>query len=276
MANRLKSELGIDRVDCIRLSQGQVVSTDRERDARCRVRARYNIPDDAVTYACFGGLTPDKRIPQILDAFRAIRGYVPNARLMFGGTVPDHYDLNDDVRARGFERDVVITGYLQTDDELTDCIAAVDVTLNLRWPTARELSGPWLRALAAGKPSIILDVLQLVDVPSLDPRTWAINVPDCEPVAVAVDILDEDHSLRLAMKRLGEDAELRRTLGAAAQSYWLREHSPKAMLADYLRVMSAARSLPVPSAALPDHLVDNGARLLERLMAPLGVAVPFG
>ena len=27
---------------------------------------------------------------------------------------------------------------------------ACDVSLNLRWPTAREMSGPWLRALAAG------------------------------------------------------------------------------------------------------------------------------
>ena len=39
-----------------------------------------------------------------------------------------------------------------------------------------------------------------------------------QPVAVAIDILDEDHSLRLAMKRLAEDAELRQALGSAAQS----------------------------------------------------------
>ena len=29
-----------------------------------------------------------------------------------------------------------------------------------------------LRSLAAGKPSIVTDVMHMVDVPSLDPRTW--------------------------------------------------------------------------------------------------------
>jgi glycosyltransferase involved in cell wall biosynthesis len=276
MANRLQNDLAIDHVDYIRLSQGTLVSSERARDARRRMRTRYNLPDDAVIYGCFGGLTPDKRIPQILDAFRAVLAYVPNARLIFGGAAPDHYDLHHDIRARGLEREVVTTGYLETDDELTDGIAAVDVTLNLRWPTARELSGPWLRALAAGKPSIVTDVIQLVDVPSFDPRTWSASASDREPVAVAIDILDEDHSLRLAMKRLGQDAELRRTLGIAAQSYWRREHSPDAMLTDYLRVMSAARSLAAPSTPLPGHLVDDGTRLLERLLAPFGVAAPLG
>ena len=278
MADGLRRDLGSDRLECIRLSQGTLVSKDRQFEARKKIRARYNIALDAVTFGCFGGLTPDKRLPQILDAFRAVRMYVPGARLMLGGARVEHYDLMADVRARGLQDAVVATGYLDTDEDLTDCIAAVDVTLNLRWPTARELSGPWLRSLAAGKPSIVTDVVQLAGVPSLDPRSWsntASGIQSADPVTVALDILDEDHSLRVAMKRLAEDADLRQTLGSSAQAYWLREHSPAAMRADYLRIMSAARSMPAPRASLPGHLVDDGLRRLQTLMAPFGITAPL-
>jgi glycosyltransferase involved in cell wall biosynthesis len=281
MADRLRSDSGSDRIECLRLSQGTLVPKERGRAARRDVRAHYHIAADAVTFGCFGGLTPDKRLPQILDAFRAVRAYVPEACLMLAGAQVEHYDLVADVHARDLQDSVVVTGYLETDEQLTDCIAAVDVTLNLRWPTARELSGPWLRSLAAGKPSIVMDVLQLVDIPTLDPRTWSKSAggapPEQEPVAVAIDILDEDHSLRLAMRRLAEDAELRQTLGSAAQSYWKREHSPEAMLADYLRLMAAAGAMPAPPrGSLPEHLVDDGTRLLQQLVAPFGIAAPLG
>jgi glycosyltransferase involved in cell wall biosynthesis len=278
-AEWLRNEAGDGRVESIRLSQGTLVSQERQHEARARVRRRYGIPLDAITFGCFGGLTPDKRVPQILDAFSAVRCYLPNARLLLGGAQVEHYDLPGNVSMRALNDAVVATGYLDTDEELTDCLAAVDVTLNLRWPTARELSGPWLRSLAAGKPSIVTDVAQMAGVPSLDPRTWSstANGGDAaEPVTVAIDILDEDHSLRLAMKRLGEDTNLRHTLGRAAQAYWLREHSPEGMLADYLRLLSAAASMATPLVSLPKHLVDDGLRRLQTLLAPFGVATPLG
>jgi glycosyltransferase involved in cell wall biosynthesis len=272
---------GGGRVKYLRLSQGTVITPERARAAREAVRSRYGIHPEALTFGCFGGLAPEKRVPQILDAFANLLRYVPESRLMLAGAPAEHYDLSADVRARGLAGPVILTGYLPTDDGLTECIAAVDVTLNLRWPTARETSGPWLRSLAAGKPSIVIDALHTVDVPSLDPRTWTTHAPALrgdeprEPVAVAIDILDEDHSLRLAMRRLAEDATLRQTLGEAARRYWVREHAPAAMVDDYERVMGLARARPVPSPRLPAHLVDDGTRRLDALMAPFGLPVPW-
>jgi glycosyltransferase involved in cell wall biosynthesis len=261
------------QVEYLRLSQGTPVSAPREEEARRRVRAGRN--PDAIMFGCFGGLTPEKRLPQILDAFASILPYHPDAGLLLAGATAAHYDLVADVRARSLADRVAIAGYLESDEDLTDCIAAVDVTLNLRWPSAREMSGPWLRSLAAGKPSIVIDLAHTADIPCLDPRTWARHAGDAEPVAVAVDILDEDHSLRLAMRRLAGDADLRRTIGDAGRRYWMREHSPEAMLSDYLRLMEAARSRPAPRPPLPPHLVDGGMRQLESLLAPLGVPSPL-
>jgi glycosyltransferase involved in cell wall biosynthesis len=264
-------------IDTIRLGHGALVTPECAGAARARVAARHGIASDAVLFGCFGGLTPDKRIPQVLSAFAALLPYAPGARLLLVGAAARHYDVAADVAARGLQRSTVITGYVETDEALTEYIAACDVTLNLRWPTAREVSGPWLRCLAAGKPTVIVDLAH-VDVPALDPRTWqeigtASGEPRAAPVCVAIDIVDEDHSLRLALRRLALDAELRAALGRAAAGWWLREHAPERMFEDYRRVIPLAMARRAPRPDLPAHLVDDGDRTLRRLLQPFGAAV---
>lgn len=275
----LRQGFGGQAVEYLRLSQGTLRTPEQQDAANRRVRAQYRIAPEAVVFGCFGGFSQDKRIPQVLDALAAVIPYAPSARLILGGASAAYFDLASEIRSRDLGDRVIETGYLSTDEEFTDTIAAVDVTLNLRWPTAREISGPWLRALAAGKPSVIVDVLQTADVPALDPRAWTHfggrSIGD-DPVAVAIDILDEDHSLRLAMRRLAEDETLRRSLGNAARKYWSRHHSPEAMRDDYERVMTAARDRSAPKLPLPMHLLENGTGLLERLLKPFGVPAPFG
>ena len=279
LAAGLKEEFEGAPVEYVRLSQGRLLTVEEQDDARRRVRERYRIAPDAILFGCFGGLSQEKRIPQILDALKALVSYAPSARLILGGAAAAYFDLSAEIRARDLGDRVIETGYLPTDDDLTGVIAASDVTLNLRWPTAREISGPWLRALAAGKPSVIVDLLQTIDVPALDPRTWTHaggRSIDQDPVTVAIDILDENHSLRLAMRRLAEDEPLRRSLGEAARRYWIRNHSPESMRDDYERVMATARERPAPRPPLPMHLLESGTDLLERLLKPFGVPAPFG
>ena len=94
---------------------------------------------------------------------------------------------------------------------------------------------------------------------------------ESDPVTIAIDILDEAHSLRLAMRRLASDADLRTRLGASGQRYWQREHSLEAMLADYRRVLQIAAARPAPRVALPAHLVADGADRLHALTHELGL-----
>jgi hypothetical protein len=143
----------------------------------------------------------------------------------------------------------------ELDDEAFDsAISAVDVSIHLRWPSALETSGPWLRAMAQGRPTIVTDLLHQIHVPVIDPRTWTSTPAGIPPVAVAVDILDEDHSLALAMRRLATDADLRTALGAAARTYWTNEHTVARMLEGYLAALARAVSEPLPSVTLPDGL----------------------
>ncbi|MDP9324691.1 MAG: hypothetical protein M3P13_13730, partial [Acidobacteriota bacterium] len=127
----------------------------------------------------------------------------------------------------------------------------------------------------AGRPTITIDLAHLADVPSLDPRTWkpqSIATRDTiEPVSVAIDILDENHSLRLAMRRLATDRDLRTSLGAAGRRYWEREHSMPRMLEDYERILADAAGRPAPRVTLPEHLVTSGDRLLKQVLGEFSV-----
>jgi glycosyltransferase involved in cell wall biosynthesis len=289
-AERLREEVPDARVDAIHLGHGRALPIAEAAVLRQAARHRYGIPDDALVFGCYGGLTIDKRVTQVLAAFAATRGFVPSARLLLAGGTPPHYDLEADIDRHALRECTTITGYLPAEQDFTAAIAACDVALNLRWPTAREVSGPWLRCLAAAKPTVIVDLAHLAEVPSLDPRTWLPNVVcgarsdrPTAPVAVAIDITDEDHSLRVAMRRLATDAVLRSALGTAAQQYWSINHSMDAMLRDYRRLIGDALQSPAPrrSAAsgddrhgafdLPPHLVDDGGRVLREIVRPFGL-----
>jgi glycosyltransferase involved in cell wall biosynthesis len=321
---RLRQEAPRARLEPVRLGHGSIVAArDGQRE---RTRARYRIGPSPVVFGCFGGLSPEKRLPQILAAFAAIRARHPDVHLLLAGAIPNHYDLRADIDRRGLGASTIVTGYLDSDDELNAHIAACDVALTLRWPTAREISGPWLRCLSAGIPTVITQLSHLAHVPSLDPRTWrpwtplqdSSDEPDAAirrplpagagdsgsgtedwklrtgnreletgnwklapdtcphgPVCVAIDILDEDHSLRLAMRRLIRDAELRHALGRGGRLWWEAHHTPELMLEDYHRLIPLAIEQPVRDEPLPAHLLDDGSRTLERVLAAFGLANPL-
>lgn len=264
-------------IETVRLGHGRLVEPEEARRMRDAVRKRHGISDEAAVFGCFGSLSPDKRIPAVLDAFARTRAQTPGVHLLLAGPVPAYYDLHADIRARDLGAAVTVTGYLASEDELTSYITACDVALNLRWPTAREISGPWLRCLAAGRPTVITHLGHMTDPETLDPRTWQpfSGGSDSEAIAVAIDLLDEAHSLRLALGRLAGDAGLRQRLGAAGRSYWKRHHDVEAMAGDYLRVIARAASMPPPVVGLPAHLQDEGAGTMAAIVRRFELPSPL-
>jgi glycosyltransferase involved in cell wall biosynthesis len=265
------------RIVSVQLGEGTRPSAERRAAARMSVRQAAGLSPDAVVFGVFGSLTPEKRLSEILEAFRATLPYAPGTRLLLAGAPAPNFDVVAAIRALNLDQDVVLTGYLPSDEALTDHLLACDVSLNLRWPTARETSGPWLRALAAGLPTVIADLAHLADVPSLDPRTWKRHASGDdapgEAACIAVDILDEAHSLRLAMRRLATDPDLRQSLGSAAGDWWSSRHTVDRMAADYERVMAAARAAEPAHVTLPAHARACWDARLEALGRELGVDV---
>lgn len=275
IADSLREESPGAAIDAVRLGHGRRIGDEEASRASVRIRERHGIPARSVVFGVFGGLTPEKRVPQVLEAFAALLPYHPDARLLLAGAPARHYDVTADIARLGIGAQTTVAGYIDDDETFDEYVAACDVSINLRWPTAREVSGPWLRALAAARPTITTDLAHTADVPALDPRTWALHQavagrsPD--PVTVAIDILDEDHSLRLAMRRLAGDAELRAKLGRAGAAYWEAYHSPERMVEDYRRVIARALEQPIPSPELPAHLRADGSARLAELLEPFGL-----
>jgi glycosyltransferase involved in cell wall biosynthesis len=250
--------------------------------SRQRFRAAHDLPQTAVVFGVHGALTVEKRVPQILRAFAATRPWIQNAWLLLAGRPDQRVGLDrliDDLGIGGATR---VVDRLD-DDEFDAAIAATDVSLNLRWPTARETSGPWVRSLALARATVRIDQAHQTDVPVLDPRTWHRHAPsddlapdaDDRAIGVAIDILDEEHSLRLAMRRLAEDAALRARLGRAARAYWEREHTMDRMVADFERAAALAVDRPIPAVDLPAHLRPDPLTAANRLMKAFQVDVAW-
>ena len=241
---------------------------------RASFRSAHGMPNDALVYGVFGGLTAEKRVIEILTAFAVTRAWRPDARLVLAGAADPWLDLENRIAALQLTDAVHLIPSLG-DEEFDRAIAATDVTLNLRWPTALETSGPWVRSLALGRATVTIDLPHQSHVPALDPRTWHRLAPcddlspgaDHHAITVAIDILDLNHSLRLAMLGLARDADLRARLGSAAHAWWTREHRVERMVGDYDRVMTIAVQSAAPArVGWPAHLAADAAEFAHDLV----------
>ncbi|HKV09149.1 MAG TPA: glycosyltransferase, partial [Thermoanaerobaculia bacterium] len=105
-----------------------------------------------------------------------------NVHLLVVGEAAPVLDLEGEARRAGVAGRVHVMGFVSFED-FEAAIAAVDLCLNLRYPTAGETSASLLRVLAAGRPAIVSDYAQFADLP---PEV-ALRVPlgDEEPEALA-------------------------------------------------------------------------------------------
>ena len=235
------------------------------------IRARHGLGPDTVVLAALGAVTPEKRIEPAIRALAVARRYTPDIRLLLVGQALPHFDADAVASAAGVADLVTHTGYVP-DAELPAYLTASDVVLSLRWPSGRETSASWLRAIAAGRPTLVTDLAQQGDVPTLDPRTWTVQhtqptLATLDPVAVAIEPLDEAHSLTVALKRLVADRALRDRLGAAARRYWLSGHTLGHMAAAYEAVLDEAARRPDPDVDLPPHLRPDPAALAKEVLS---------
>ena len=237
------------------------------------VRTRHSIPNDGFVIAAFGGVTPEKRIGPLIRAIGAIAARRSNVHLLLVGGSVSHYDAMADAAAAGIGDRVHLAGFV-SDEELPEYLHAADVCACLRWPTNRETSASWLRCIAAGRATLITELAHLGDLPTLDPRSWRLlntSRAPRDPIAVSIDLLDEDQSLQLALERLIVDPQLRDRLGQAAHEWWRAHHQLPAMAAAYEEIIGAAINAPVPAVTLPAHLVDDGTSTLRKLAGELDV-----
>jgi glycosyltransferase involved in cell wall biosynthesis len=227
--------------------------------ARHEIRTQLSLPEEAMVFAAFGRVTPEKRVSAMLHGLRTLTRDGRQAYLMLVGDVSGYPELAAEVDRLGLGDRIRVTGHV-ADEAIGDYLAAADACLCLRWPTAQETSASWLRCLAAGRPTVITDLAHLVDTP-----------PD---VAIRVDPMQETASLADAMRRLADDGSLRAELGRAGHAYWSLHHTLDAMTDDYRRLVALAASRPAPAPdSLPTHFVANYAEAARSTIDHFGLTV---
>ena len=238
VAADLRAEDPAVGVDVIRMG----VPAFHPVDGRATVRSALSLADDAVVFAVFGKMTAEKRVAQIVHALRAIVDSGVDGHLLLvgdpGETLPIGHGipppLAHRVHAIGYVADEAVGAYL----------AAADVCLCLRWPTALETSASWLRCLAAARATVLTDLAHTADVPA--------------SVAPRVDLLDESRSLVDMMRLLAADEALRGRVAHAGHEWWRTHHTMEQMALDYRRVIGRAAVQREPAVAdLPPHVLED-------------------
>ncbi len=127
------------------------------------VRELHGWGPDMMVIGVFGRIGRAKRLETVVDAFRRVYRDHPNTRLLVAGRVDDGFyarEIRETIRNAGLE-DIVSIEYELPFDQFEQHLAAVDLVVNLRRPSAGETSGALIRALGAGKVVIASDLPQV-------------------------------------------------------------------------------------------------------------------
>jgi glycosyltransferase involved in cell wall biosynthesis len=170
------------------------------------VRSALGWSDDPFVVGVFGEINVHKRVHVMLDALTAVRAALPTLRVVIVGREAEHPAYPSKIRATIRQRKLTEVVTYAADVPLVDLeryIRAVDVVVNLRWPTSGEISGILPRALAAGKPVICSDVASNRDLP--EAFCWRIPVGEGEVEALTARLIAAAQN-RKSTRRAGDEA----------------------------------------------------------------------
>ncbi|MDQ3706914.1 MAG: glycosyltransferase family 4 protein [Chloroflexota bacterium] len=193
--------------------------------ARDEARARLGLDPDLFLVTSVGHLNPYKRVSATLRAFKALLMEVPNSAYLLIGSRSPNYDPTRQIEMLGLTERVRSTGYVSPQD-FPYYLAASDVCLNLRYPTAGETSASLLRIMGAG-------------VPVLVSRTGSFEeLPD--EAAGKVDVGEFEEELLLEyLLLLARRPDLREAMSVSARRYVAEHHTLEQAATGYLRFLSS-------------------------------------
>jgi glycosyltransferase involved in cell wall biosynthesis len=219
----------VDRVAALRpdlpaslVPMGVPLPPEIPRDA---ARARLGLPHDALILASFGHINPYKRVGAVLRALKALRAEFPSTRYILVGSVSSVYDVRAEIGRAGLEDAVTVTGYVDR-AAFEDYVAAADICVNLRHPTAGETSASLLRLLGAGRPTLVTASGSFAELPP--------------GIAAQVDLDRSEGDLILAYCRLlATRPAVAAGMAASARAYVAREHTLDGAALGYMRFLAA-------------------------------------
>jgi glycosyltransferase involved in cell wall biosynthesis len=213
---------------------------------RALARQRLGLPSDTLILASFGHINPYKRLEPALRAFRRLREKFPEALFLLVGSISPHLDLAGLIRRLGLEDNVRATGYVET-GVFNGYLAASDICLNLRYPTAGETSASLLRILGAGLPTLVSHTGAFAELPA--------------DVAIQVGVGEEEEDeLCTFLDYLAHHPAMRAALGENARRYVTTQHTMEAAAAGYVRFLTQLGGVASSAPIRPPLFVPQTGR----------------
>lgn len=200
--------------------------------------AGFSLDNGTPVLGVFGFLKSYKRIHEVLRAFARLCKLYPKAKLVLVGEEHPQYPLRPLISELAIDDAVRILGYVDL-ETFVDCMAACDICVNLRGPTAGETSGSFLRALALGKPTLVSEIGTFLELP--------------DDVAVKIPVTGREIDwLFEYMRILLEEPVLARAIGERGLAYAAQECSWPKVAAEYVEFLKqCADREPVRSNSEP-------------------------
>ncbi|MDD5312472.1 MAG: glycosyltransferase family 4 protein [Dehalococcoidia bacterium] len=181
---KLESKVIYPQIDCIRFQP----DIDRRK-----IRDRYDI-GDAPLVLFVGGISPQKCIHLLINAFKILKIDIPNARLLIVGKFL--FDSYTDLLKQMSDDSVVFSGEL-ADEDIPYCYAACDVYVSAsRW---EGFNLPLAEAQACGRPVVAFNIGPHPEVMIDEVTGFLVPELDLPAMAEKIELLLCDEKLKNAM-----------------------------------------------------------------------------
>ncbi|MEM7583873.1 MAG: glycosyltransferase family 4 protein [Acidobacteriota bacterium] len=220
------------------IPMGVPLGAQADAEAGIAFRTQYGLPLDKPLLGSFGFQTPMKRTDVVISALAAPE--LAGVHLMVAGEVASILELEKRAAEAGVSDRVHLLGFLPF-DQFEAAIAAADLCLNLRYPTAGETSASLLRILAIGRPAVVSDYAQSAELPN----HGVVKIPVGD---------GESEVLVRELAALLKTPERLRELGEAARRHVAANHRPEAAAQAVVEACCEWQALPLQSleAAVPE------------------------
>ena len=206
-------------------------------ESRGRLLARWEIPEDALVVASFGFVHPTKLNHLVCEAVR--RHNRECHRKVYYVMVGEGDYVRDNM-----DEFMRLTGFVDW-REFAAWIAAVDLVINLRFPSNGETSGALIQSLVAGKPCIVTN------------DAWFSELEDDIVIKIAFPYGEGAIAgLQEALRLFSEIPEIFRQMGIRAKAVIERDNSVDSVCRDIVEFLYQGRS-DLPLAGSPSFMAPR-------------------
>ena len=199
-----------------------------------RFRAELGLAPRTLLAGVFGHQRESKRLPVVIRAMERAWNAGADARLLIAGRFASS-DLERSLASRFSDPRILRVDYLP-EPGFWRYAAAVDLCINLRYPTAAETSGIATRLMGIGKPVAFSDGAEIA------------NIPQNACLRVETN-LGEEELLGGYITWLARDREAAEEIGRCAAAHIAEHHAPETVARKYWEILTQAELHPASKTA---------------------------